>query len=767
MPIRRTATSLPYIVAIGLGSFLVFLIQPLAARTLLPAFGGSGAVWITALVFYQVTLAIGNLLAHVLGARLSLRGQTAALLALAAGAVVTLTVRPAPLDVFLDNPALRLMLSLAVSVGPPFLVLAVAGPLVQKWAALSRATQRGGHEVYSLYAVSNAASLIALAGYPTLVERLWSLTQQSALWDGLFIVEVALLALIAHNTRRVDWTPGSQDAERTAGVGPGIAASCLQALLWLSWSAAGVMVLTSTSAMIGQEIAAIPMLWIIPLLLYLVTWIVTFAGVVRPGREMSGAMLLAAVVLMIVAVDIRLQVGLPVRLGCALTGMTLACLAINASIYRLRPEERKLTRFYAALTSGGALGGILAGVVAVELFNDWRDLGLAFAWTAALCMGAILLRPRRDRPQRRRPAVALLAAGLVAAACLQLFGVTCLDREGLLYKSRDFHGVLRVLEVEPDHPYRRRLVMSSGTTVHGAQLLNPELRDLPTLYFGPGSGIEIAIKAKRSLAGADHPLDIGVVGLGVGTLAAYSRPSDSMRFYELSSVVAEVAQGGDLTGDPGVQFNFLDDAAGKVDVVVGDARTSLDDELAANPRGHAYDLFVLDAFAGDAVPTHLLTREAFDLYTAHLSATGMIAVHVSSNWVDLIPVVYAWAEAERWETLTISSRGAADGVSSSNAVWMLLFRGRETLAALAGQCQPLLAAGRMIVQNRRNVEYGDLEPWTDEHCDLVALMRTRIRLREDRVDLTDRGLDRSPSRRPGRWADPAQPPVAPGPTLAG
>jgi hypothetical protein len=275
--------------------------------------------------------------------------------------------------------------------------------------------------------------------------------------------------------------------------------------------------------------------------------------------------------------------------------------------------------------------------------------------------------------------------------------------------------------------------MYHGTTIHGSQLWDPALRDLPTMYFGPGSGIEIAIHTQRFLADAGRGLDIGVVGLGVGTLAAYLREADAMRFYELSSVVADIARSNSPALDPGAQFTYLGDAEGEVDVVIGDARTSLAGELAIDPAGHSYDLLVLDAFAGDAVPIHLLTQEAFDLYARHLSRSGMIAVHVSSNWLDLVPVVYAWAEAEHWEALTISTRGAPDGISSSNAVWVLLFHGRETLACLARECQPLMLAGKISVQNRRNVEYGNLSPWTDRRSDLVALMGTRIRLREGRI----------------------------------
>jgi hypothetical protein len=305
-----------------------------------------------------------------------------------------------------------------------------------------------------------------------------------------------------------------------------------------------------------------------------------------------------------------------------------------------------------------------------------------------------------------------------------------MERPGLLYKHRDFHGLVRVVERDAGNPQRHRLVFLHGATMHGNQFLDPDLRSIPTTYFGHGTGAGIAVKAQRVLVGGGHGLDIGVVGLGIGTMAAHLQEQDTMRFYELSPTVAEIAQGRVSLGNSGHRFSYLSDAAGEIDIVVGDARLSLASELTQEPAGHSFDLLVLDAFAGDAVPLHLLTREAFSLFTRHLSDDGMIAVHVSSTWLDLVPVVYAWAESERWQALTISTRGTADGASGNHAVWMLLFRNQATLRILAGQCQPLMAEGKIMVQNLRNVSFGDLSPWTDDRSNLLALMRSKIRLRK-------------------------------------
>ena len=727
---RMTEKQPLVIAAVGLGAFLTFLVQPLAARALLPSFGGSGSVWVTALVFYQVILAVGYLLSHFVHTRFSIRRQTTTLVLLSVGALLTLSIVPKPADVGGDSPAMQLLLSLATSVGFPLLVLAVAGPLIQGWAATECGGTSTGRDIYSLYAVSNGASLLALASYPFVIEPLLGIPQQGRIWSGLFVAEVLLLVGIAWRVRVSDRrVAAAEDPVRTM-IRSDREAGLPRTLGWLAWSAAGVMVLTSTSGVIGQEIAAIPMLWVIPLSLYLLTWILTFSGIVRPGVVACVSLTLAALGLIVLAVDYRLSLNLWVEIGFALTGMTLACLAVHASLYRQRPEPGQLTRFYAAVATGGAVGGIFAGVVAIQLFQDWTDLALAFSLVALLSCGGLVPRLRGHRAVHWHRKPAFWLAGLVSIGCCYLFVVTGMVRPGTLYKQRDFHGLVQVVERDAENPLRHRLLMFHGATMHGNQFLDPDLRTMPTTYFGHGTGAEIAVEAQRVLAGGAHGLDIGVVGLGIGTMAAHLQEQDSMRFYELSPKVADLAQGRVPLGNSGHRFSYLNDAAGEVDIVVGDARLSLAAELTENPAGHSFDLLVLDAFAGDAVPLHLLTREAFSLFVQHLSDDGMIAVHVSSNWLDLVPVVYAWAESERWQALTISTRGTADGVSGNHAVWMLLFQNQAALRILAGQCQPLMAEGKIMVQNLRNVRFGDLSPWTDDRSDLLALMRSKIRLRE-------------------------------------
>jgi hypothetical protein len=423
-----------FVAAVGLGAFLTFTAQPLAARALLPTFGGSGSVWVTALVFYQLVLAAGYLLSHLIHTRLSMRGQTSTLLLLSICALLTLSILRKPVELGGDSPAMQLLLSLATSVGPPLLVLAVAGPLIQGWAATRGSGTSTGRDIYSLYAISNGASLLALASYPFVVEPLLGIPQQGRIWSGLFVAEVLLLVGIAWRVKVSDRRVAEvEDTDRTI-VRSDQEAAMPSTLLSLAWSAAGVMVLTSTSGFIGQEIAAIPMLWVIPLSLYLVTWILTFSGTVRPGAVVCAVLTLAALGLIVLAVDYRLSLDFRVKIGFALTGMTLACLAVHASLYKQRPEPGQLTRFYAAVATGGAVGGIFAGVAAIQLFQDWRDLALAFSLVALLSCGRLAPRLRMHTSVNWHRNPSFWLAGLVLIGCCYLFVVTGMERPGLLYK---------------------------------------------------------------------------------------------------------------------------------------------------------------------------------------------------------------------------------------------------------------------------------------------------------------------------------------------
>lgn len=690
--------------AVVLGAFLLFLIQPLAARALLPRFGGVPAVWAASLATYQVLLFLGYLGAHLVRTRLRPRTQGMVLVASVLGALTTLPILPASAGE--GGGAAAVALVLAGAVGPAFFVLAMGGSLAQAW---SPAAGRG-RGVYVLYAVSNAASLAALLGYPLVLERLWGMTRLGWIWSGLFVVQAGLLIALARRRAYVTDEPAAEGAALPPG--PTLRAG--------AWAAVGVMILNGVTTWLGQDVASVPLLWVVPLALYLGTWIAAFSGRWTPGVQTTTAFAGAAAAALAVAFASETEVGR--RIGLALVALVLACLAAHGTLHRERPEGRRLTGFYLALAGGGAVGGLVSGVAAPLLGAAWTELQLGF--------GGLALLAAWTRWGQAGPAVSpRIAAAVSSLLVCVLAGVVILSagapRDGQLLAHRDFHGLLRVVESHADDPARHRLTLLHGATQHGAYALGPEA-PAATTYFGPTTGCGLAVAARRDRVGEGRGLNIGVVGLGAGTVAVYGRPGDALRFYELSPAVTELAWGDDDL--PGGGFGYLRDSRAEISVVDGDARLSLARELAAEPRGRGYDLMILDAFAGDAVPVHLLTREFFALLDRHLAPDALVAVHVSSNWIDLRPVLYAWAAAEDRRALTIANR-SRDGDAVLISTWVLLFRDLETLRALRDVCSPLMSAGAIQVENRNDVDWGGLPVWTDDRSDLISLLRARIRAR--------------------------------------
>jgi len=702
---RSPGPDLPTVAAVALGAFLLFLIQPLAARALLPRFGGVPAVWAAALACYQVLLFAGYLGAHLLRSRLAPRAQAFALGGIALASLATLPILPSGAGD--GGGAAAVALLLAGAVGPAFVVLAMGGSLVQAWSPGARG---GGRGVYVLYAASNAASLVALLGYPLLFERLWGLTRLGLIWSVLYGAQVLLL--LVHARRRLGH-PDDRDAAGAAlPLGPTLRAG--------AWAAVGVILLNAVTTWLGQDVAAAPLLWVVPLALYLATWIVTFSGRWTPGPLV--ATVLAGVGTAAMAAALSLDGNVGARALLSLAALVLGCLAAHGTLHRERPDGRALTGFYLALAGGGAVGGLLSGLAAPLLGPAWTELQLGFGGLALLTAWTRW----RAAPPGGAPRAAAAASALLMLALAGMVAVRAgAPRPGQVLAHRDFHGLLRVVESHPDDPRRHRLTLLHGATQHGAYALDPQAPPATT-YFGPTTGCGLAVAARRQRVGEGRGLEIGVVGLGAGTVAIYGRPGDALRFYELSPAVTELAWGDG--GLPGGGFGYLRDTGAEVSVVDGDARLSLARELADDPRGRGFDLMILDAFAGDAVPVHLLTREFFALLDRHLAPEAVVAVHVSSNWIDLRPVLYAWSEEAGRRALTIANR-TRDGEAVLYSTWVLLFRDLETLRALRDVCTPLMEAGAIQVENRNDVDWGGLPVWTDDRSDLVSLLRARVRAR--------------------------------------
>ena len=670
-----------YAATIFLSSFLLFLVQPLIARLILPWFGGSAAVWTTCMLFFQALLLAGYGYAHLLEGKVpASRLRPIIHTVLLAAAVAMLPI--APSDAWKpsgeDEPISRILLLLAASVGLPYFLVASTSPLLQAW--FSRA--RPGENPYRLFAISNLASLIALVAYPFVFEPYFAAGEQVRLWSWLFAAFALLCAWVAWRTPR-------GVVRHEADAGQGVHLSRGGVLLWLALSATGSVLLLAVTNHLTQNVAAVPLLWLAPLTLYLLSFIIAFEG-----RNWYRPEYLWTVVLVWLAgmawllVDADFHFDLPMQLGIFLPGMFLGCLFCHGELYRLRPAPRHLTAFYLIVSAGGALGGLLVAVVAPLAFDAYYELGIGLAVLALL---AALRFANLGRVQ-----------GLASLAVL--LGVTaCAVYDGFYYhrdvrtSERGFYGVLRVKEYgspgEPDH--LRRLV--HGAIMHGEQYMHDTRRRFITTYYQETSGIGVAIASRRE---ESRPIRVGVIGLGTGTIAAYGKSGDVFRFYDIDPRVMEIAQ---------TEFSFLGDSAAKVELALGDARLTLERETPQN-----FDVLAVDAFSSDAIPVHLITREALGVYLRHVRPDGIVAFHVSNRFLDLIPVVARLAKEHGAHAVLVNDDpDDEDDSLRSKSDWVLVSRDAAALKRRA-----IVEGGAEPAEDRT-----EWRTWTDDYSNLIQILK--------------------------------------------
>jgi hypothetical protein len=699
---------LAHAAAIFLSAFLLFQIQPLAGKELLPWFGGSAAVWSACLLFFQAVLFLGYLYAHLVGTRLAPRRQGVAHLALLALTLAFLPIAAGaawkPPDQSLPVP--RILAFLASTLGLPYFLLSANGPLLQRWYTL-----RSPGAPWRLYALSNAGSLLGLLSYPFIVEPLLSLSAQRTLWSAgyaLFVVACAACAVgLVRANPPLRPLPAAAPYPRespplplrqrgNADTGPAWTA------LVLALSLAGSLLMAATTHYLCQHVAVIPLLWILPLALYLVSFIVVFAGDRWYRRGLMIPLLAAATAAATATLFLGFRIGLPARIAVLLGHLFVGCLVLHGEMARLKPAPRRLTGYYLLLSAGGALGTAFVTFLAPALFSGYWEyhVALAACWALALAAAArgagTAPKPSRARAAFAGGVLSLLA--LVAA----LRWDTLVAMAQTVHAERNFYGALQVIERDAEHPERHRFELTNGGILHGAQYTDPRLRRRPTVYFGPSSGLAAGLLAARERSragGGTGALRIGCIGLGVGVIAAHTLPGDDLRYYELNPAVEEVARR---------SFSFLADAPGTVEVVLGDARLSLERELAASdPR--RFDVFIVDAFTGDAIPAHLLTRECLQLYFAHLAPGGRLMLHVSNRYLDLRPLVLGLAHDAGREAIVTDSRPT--DAAELAATW----------AAIAPPGS-FSAGERAMAAASRPLPSGPEVVWTDEYSALFRLL---------------------------------------------
>jgi spermidine synthase len=668
--------------AIFLSAFLLFQVQPLLAKIILPWFGGGAGVWTTSLVFFQVAYLLGNAYAYWLMRFRNSRWSARLHIAFLTLSLLLLPILPSSFWKSGDtaNPALQIFGLLAATVGLPFVLLSATSPLLQAWYSQSRR----GERPYRFYALSNAGSLLALLSYPALVEPHSTTRHQAIAWSYAYGLFVAACAWIAFRKRGALPAPQFSQIPQSP--------PWKRLLLWAALAADASALLLAVTNHISQDVAAVPLLWVVPLSLYLLSLIICFDSThwyQRPFFLRFLAVALAGMAYALAPDFANAGPSLQIPLFCI--GLFICCMVCHGELARIKPEPRHLTIFYLMIAAGGAFGGVFAGVIAPLIFHGFYELPIALAGCATITLICVTPPKIIATPPRR---ISFFGFATIASFVLAFLPYLTTPAIKTSRTMRNFYGVVRVQEVaaSANQPARRDLI--NGTIVHGIEILESERTNEPTTYYGAESGAAIALSEAHQ-RGSIH---VGIIGLGAGTLAAYGQPGDRFTFFEINPLVLQVASS---------QFDFLRDSKAHIDMIPGDARISLE-----HLPSQDFDVLMADAFSGDAIPVHLLTRESFELYFRHLKPDGLLAIHISNKFLDLKPVVEAAAQS-----LGVESKAITNDADQKNyvytATWVLLYRQGSPFDQHDGNdALPHWSRSNVVVR-----------PWTDDYSSLLKVLR--------------------------------------------
>ncbi len=678
-----------YALTIFVSAFLLFLIQPVIAKQILPWFGGSAAVWTTCLVFFQCALLAGYFYSDWTTRRLTVKQQAWLHIVLTLIALVLLPIIPdaAWKPQGDEQPSLRILMLLAATIGLPYFLLATTSPLVQAWFARAYP----GASPYRLFALSNFASMLALLGYPFFIEP-WVATRQQAVgWSagfGLFALLIAASAWFGLRTARAE---ASMEAGGAASGAAPPAPDWSEKLLWVSFSALGSILLLAVSNHLTQNISSIPLLWIVPLVLYLITFILCFDA--KEGRTgwYQRALFLPLLAVAILAMswtlaDKDMHFRLYWQIGLFLAGLFIACMVCHGELVAHKPHPAHLTQFYLMVSVGGAMGALLVGVVAPLTLPAYFELEIGIVLVAALVTLSLWRRMHWSVM-----AVGVLVTGASIAGAIY---TVAQFREDVVVMSRNFYGTLRVKEYNPpDVEYRKRSLVH-GAILHGDQYMDPPYNRSATTYYKAASGIGriLLLKEKQRPEVARR---IGVIGLGTGTIATYGNKGDVMRFYDINPDVVTIARR---------DFTYLKDSDATIEISLGDARLNLEREPPQN-----FDVLAIDAFSSDSIPVHLITLEAVAIYEKHLKPDGVIAFHVSNRFLDLKPVIQQIAEKRGLHVAWVRDT-YDDGSTTSD--WVLLSRANSQFL------KPEILDASYIIAPQPGWRL-----WTDDFNNLVQVMK--------------------------------------------
>ena len=693
-----------FAVTIFIGAFLLFQVQPVIVKYVLPWYGGSPSVWSSSMMFFQVLLLAGYAYAHLIVRKLNQKQQVIVHSILLSLSLLMLPVTPdcALKPTGTENPVWSIIQLLLVTVGMPYVMVSATGPLLQHWYSKTEL----GKSPYRLYALSNLGSLLGLLTYPFFIEPILNMKNQTVIWS---IVYAGFVILSGYSGRLMyQTTRGWEKIPFKNGIKDIPSIRLFDVLLWLCLEATAVVILLATTHYVCQDIAVIPFLWILPLGLYLLSFIIAFDSPrwYHRGFWIPLLFLSVGVIFYLLHPKTADDFSIVGVIAIFSFAMFVAVMVCHGEMFRLRPPAKHLTAFYLVISMGGAVGGVLVNFVAPYLFTGWWEFPIGFVFVFLLTGVTILKRPGKKLHPIINFAIALVfTIGVTAMTKVTLDIVTDYEKNVEIAK-RNFYGILRVYNGETDHVPTKKLY--HGGINHGMQFQSSKWKTYPTTYFARWSGVGVALRKhpkkhpelEKGYKGPQHTLKVGIIGLGAGTLSTYSRPGDVYRFYEINPAILELAN---------EQFTYIKDAKGDIQVVMGDGRISLEREL-EETGSHQFDVMIVDAFSGDAIPIHLLTEEAMLLYLKHLSSDGILAIHVSNRHLSLEPVI--------------------EGIANKLGKKFYFFKnGKNRVYGVKKSSWVLLTENDTFINHPGVAKYLDAWPqkgspqvWTDDYSNLINIL---------------------------------------------
>ncbi|MFT4808136.1 MAG: hypothetical protein ACI9LX_001462 [Paraglaciecola sp.] len=688
-----------YFISVFISAFLIFQIQPIISKIILPWFGGGASVWTTCMLFFQFFLLIGYLYAYILTKILKVRHQIVVHLVVLLCSLFLLPYNISDIQNTLSGgaPTWAVLKVLFMGLGFPYLILSANTPLLQHW--FTRETNAANP--YRLYAISNIGSFLALVSYPVLIEPFMTLDWQVKLWSSIYYIFVLLVAciffiVVKQNNNNSHFIPEHI-------INPKV--SFFRLILWFMLSALGVVLLVSTTNALTQNVPPVPFLWLAPLAIYLLTYVVTFSnfGIYVRYLWLPLFMLLSFVALLIYFIGG--QFDIITQLLIYLLILLCGCMICHGELNSLKPKQGNTTLFYLVLSGGGVFGSFLVSFVAKSVFDEFLEFPLAI-FSVLVLATASLLWNKQVLLAEAKPNLAvivnhrhlsILAAGSAVVSLVWLLAFNKLNNQYQQYdiaKARNFYGILTVKDIAEGNVHERRLI--DGTTSHGSQSLPLSKSTVPLSYYRPGTGAQLVLEQLSS----DNKLQVGIIGLGVGALAAYGRSGDHYTFYELNPLVSDFAY---------KYFSYLDSSQAEVEVKLGDARVSLQHELDLG-QNNGFDLLIIDAFSGDLIPTHLMTHEAFLLYQQHIKTQGVMALHISNRHLSLLPVIIQHSITLDMQVMLFETPGNGN---EHDAQWVVLTNNSRITQS------PNLIYKQSVISKEQYKKV----LWTDDYSSLLPILK--------------------------------------------